>query len=69
MHKRSVILTDEESARIRAYIGRVGGRVAMRELGIGDEMLRAMRERGHMLQATRDRLIAALDRVEGSARS
>lgn len=66
MHKRSIVLSPDDSARVRSYVARVGATVAMRELGIGDEMLRALRERGHMLQATRDRLFEKLERVEGA---
>lgn len=59
-----VVITREESARVGAFICRVGWLSAVARLGVGPMTLEEARDRGSMRTSTRDRLFAALAREE-----
>jgi len=57
-----------DARRVTCLVIRLGGvRYAATALGIGDDTLLAARGQGRMLVKTRDRILAALDRVEAAA--
>lgn len=62
-----VVVSREDSRRLDAYVQRVGFLHAPRLLGMSDGVVRAGMDQGRMLASTRDRLFAALDRVEAIA--
>lgn len=62
-----VILSDEETRRVRRFVARIGhvGNAA-RALGVGDTTLTAARGYGRMQVRTRAKLLDALTREEGA---
>lgn len=62
----SVVVTREESTRIRAFILRVGFGVAAKCLRVGADTLEAARDRGTMRAATHARIFEALAREEAA---
>lgn len=60
-----VILSDEETVRVRAFIKRCGFLyVAKARLGVADSTMEAARDFGRMQRITRERLLEALAREE-----
>jgi hypothetical protein len=66
--RRCVVVTDEALAlRIRRLIVKFGSiRKATDALGVGDSTFENARDCGRMMEATRDRLLAALEKAEAS---
>ena len=63
-----VLFTEEDSARVRRLIVRLGSiKAATAALGIVGYTFEAARDQGRVMAATRDRVLAALDRVEAKA--
>lgn len=64
-NREVVFFTAEDSARFRLFAIRCGSRRAAREaLGCNELMLGNAIERGRVMPATRERLLAKLDRLE-----
>ncbi len=61
-----VVVSRADSMRLDAFVVRVGRRAALKMLGVGECTIEAGRDQGRMLVATRDRLFAALARVEAA---
>ncbi len=64
-----VAITPEEAARVQRFVVRAGTveRARMR-LRIGESTMDAARGCGNMMRSTRDKLLEALDREEGTER-
>ena len=63
-----VMVTAEESRRVRALSARLGVGKARAALGLGFDTFDAARDEGRMNIATRDRFLEALARAEAAAR-
>lgn len=63
----SVMLTNAETARVRAYVARcLTDREACRRLGVSASTLVALCHRGTVARRTRDRVLARLDELEAA---
>ena len=63
----TVVLSDAEALRVKRFAALHGVRGAAKLLGISQETFFMARDQGRMMKATRERIIEALEREEGSA--
>lgn len=66
VHNRAcmVVLTENETQRLRNFVAKCGGPVAaLRQLGVAHGTFDAARGYGRMMNTTRERVLEAMDRV------
>lgn len=64
----AVVMSDEETKRVRAFIVKCGSiRIARERMGMSDSVFEAARSHGRMLKSSRDKVIAALEAQEREA--
>lgn len=61
---RMVMMSPDDSRRVRALVARLGVQPAREALRISEATLDAARDCGRMQAVTREKVLAALDRIE-----
>ena len=64
LRRSSVMMSPEESRRVRGVIARIGYAAARKALGLSDATMDAARDQGRVQAVTREKILAALATAE-----